>query len=1165
MNFNKFLKAMFGDKSSRDMKLIQPLVDKVKEVYPEIKKLSNDELRAKTKEIQKYVQDSAIPFQEKITELKAQIEETPIDEREPIFDEIDKLDKEMLEALEKALNEIMPTAYSIVKDTARRFSENEDTIVTATEFDKELAADPKNDFITIDGDKAIYHNSWTAGGNLVKWEMVHYDVQIFGGIALHQGKIAEMATGEGKTLVATLPVFLNALTGNGVHMVTVNDYLAKRDSEWMGPLYEFHGLSVDCIDKHQPNSPERRKAYRADITFGTNNEFGFDYLRDNMALSPSDLVQRRHNFAIVDEVDSVLIDDARTPLIISGPVPKGENQIFEEYQPLVERLYEVQRKQATELLADARQKISEAQAKNDQSLLEEGFLCLFRSYKALPKNKALIKYLSEEGIKSGLQKTEEIYMENNNRRMPEAVAPLFFVVDEKLNSVDLTDKGTDWLSNQVQDKNLFVLPDIAAQLSSLENETTLSDQERLNKKDDMLNHYALQSDRVHTLQQLLKAYTMFNKDDEYVVMDGEVKIVDEQTGRIMEGRRWSDGLHQAIEAKEHVKVEAATQTFATITLQNYFRMYHKLAGMTGTASTEAGELWDIYKLDVVEIPTNKPILRNDMNDRVYKTAREKYAAVIEEVEEMRVSGRPCLVGTTSVVISELISKMLNMRKIPHQVLNAKLHQKEAMIVAEAGKSTRGMVYLTSDDRAFTDKASALRHQNRLIEAANEGKKGADANLAGQNAETLLRNEDRLLGAVTIATNMAGRGTDIKLSQEVKDAGGLAIIGTTRHESRRVDRQLRGRAGRQGDPGSSVFYVSLEDELMRKFGSERIAKIMDRLGFEDGERIESPMISKSIERAQKKVEENHFGVRKNLLEYDDVMNKQRTVIYDKRRHALMGERLGMDISNIIWDRVVNIIENNDFKDAKEKFFEILAMEIPFTAEEFESTNKLDLEERAFQEAMATFKRKTERIQNDSYPVIKEVYENQGDQYQYILIPITDGRNVIQLRVNLKEAYETESKNIVKEFEKFVMLHILDDDWKENLRQLDELRHSVQNASYEQKDPLLVFKLESAKLWDSMIDDMNNRISSFLMRGQLPVQEQQEVREAAPEQRQQRYTEQKADFDNAEEAQRAAANQDTRSEQVQRHQPIIRDKMPRPNDPCPCGSGKKFKNCHGQGIR
>ena len=1165
MNFNKFLKSIFGDKSSRDMKLIQPLVEKVKEVYPEIKKLSNDELRAKTKEIQKYVQDAAVPYQEKIKELKDKIEETPIDEREPIFDEIDKLDKEMLEALENALNEIMPTAYSIVKDTARRFAENEETIVTATDFDKQLASDPKNDFITIDNDKAIYHNSWTAGGNLIKWDMVHYDVQIFGGIALHQGKIAEMATGEGKTLVATLPVFLNALTGNGVHMVTVNDYLAKRDSEWMGPLYEFHGLSVDCIDKHQPNSAERRKAYQADITFGTNNEFGFDYLRDNMALAPSDLVQRRHNFAIVDEVDSVLIDDARTPLIISGPVPKGENQMFEEYQPLVERLYEVQRKQATELLADARQKISEGQAKKDQSLLDDGFLCLFRSFKALPKNKALIKYLSEEGIKSGLQRTEETYMENNNRRMPEAVAPLYFVVDEKLNSVDLTDKGTDWLSNQVKDKDLFVLPDIASQLSSLENEKNISDQERLDKKDELLNHYALQSDRVHTLQQLLKAYTMFNKDDEYVVMDGEVKIVDEQTGRIMEGRRWSDGLHQAIEAKEHVKIEAATQTFATITLQNYFRMYHKLAGMTGTASTEAGELWDIYKLDVVEIPTNKPVVRNDMNDRVYKTAREKYAAVIEEVEEMRVSGRPCLVGTTSVVISELLSKMLTMRKIPHQVLNAKQHQKESMIVAEAGKSTRGMVYLTSDDKAFTDKTSALRHHNKLIEAADKGEKNADLKLAGQNAETLLRNEERLLGAVTIATNMAGRGTDIKLSKEVKDAGGLAIIGTTRHESRRVDRQLRGRAGRQGDPGSSVFYVSLEDELMRKFGSERIAKIMDRLGFEDGERIESQMISKSIERAQKKVEENHFGIRKNLLEYDDVMNKQRTVIYDKRRHALMGERLGMDISNIIWDRVVNIIENYDYKDAKEKFFEILAMEIPFKAEEFENTNKPELEERAFQEAMASFKRKTERIQADSYPVIKEVYENQGDVYQYILIPITDGKNVIQLRVNLKEAYETESKNVVKEFEKFVILHILDDDWKENLRQLDELRHSVQNASYEQKDPLLVFKLESAKLWDSMIDDMNTRIASFLMRAQLPVQQQQDVVEAAPEVHQQRYHEQKDDFESADEAQRAAANQATQSQQEQRHQPVIRDKMPRPNDPCPCGSGKKFKNCHGRGIR
>ena len=1133
MNFNKILKSLFGDKSTRDMKLIQPLVEKVKSVYPDIQKLSNDELRAKSKEIQAYVQGAGKPYREKIAELKAKIEDTPIDEREPIFDEIDKQDKEMLDALEKALNEVMPVAYSIVKDTARRFKENADTIVTATDFDRELAANPANDFVTIDGDKAIYHNEWTAGGNKIKWDMVHYDVQIFGGIALHQGKIAEMATGEGKTLVATLPVFLNALTGNGVHMVTVNDYLAKRDSEWMGPLYEFHGLSVDCIDKHQPNSPERRKAYQADITFGTNNEFGFDYLRDNMALSPNDLVQRRHNFAIVDEVDSVLIDDARTPLIISGPIPKGDDQMYEEYQPLVEKLYEVQRKQATELLAEARQKITEGRKEQDknksQQLLEEGFLSLFRSYKALPKNKALIKYLSEDGIKTGLQKTEETYMENNNRLMPKAVAPLYFVVDEKLNSADLTDKGTEWLAKQVNDKDLFVLPDIASQLSALEAETSLSDQERLDKKDDLLNHYAVQSDRVHTLQQLLKAYTMFNKDDEYVVMDGQVKIVDEQTGRIMEGRRWSEGLHQAVEAKEHVKVEAATQTFATITLQNYFRMYHKLAGMTGTASTEAGEFWDIYKLDVVEIPTNRPIARNDMDDRVYKTNREKYRAVIEEIEEMRNSGRPCLVGTTSVEISELLSKMLRMRNIPHQVLNAKLHQKEAQIVAEAGRSTKGMVTITDED--------GNKHQ-----------------------------EERMLGAVTIATNMAGRGTDIKLSDEVKAAGGLAIIGTTRHESRRVDRQLRGRAGRQGDRGSSVFYVSLEDDLMRKFGSERIAKVMDRLGFEDGERIESSMISKSIERAQKKVEENNFGIRKHLLEYDDVMNKQRTVIYEKRRHALMGERIGMDIANVIWDRVVSIIEKNDYEGTKEGFLKVLSMEVPFTEEEFDNANKADLEERAFQEAMAAFKRKTDRIQSDAYPVIQQVYENQGQMYEFILVPITDGRQVVQLRVNLKEAYETEGKNIVKEFEKFVMLHIIDDDWKENLRKLDELRHSVQNASYEQKDPLLIFKLESAKIWDEMIDDMNDRIASFLMRGQIPMMQQEEVREAQPEQHAQRYQEQKTDLDEVEQAQRQAASQDTREPAQQvHHQPIVRDKMPRPNDPCPCGSGKKFKNCHGRGLR
>ena len=1107
MNFNNFLKSLFGDKSNRDMKLIQPIVEKVKAAYPEIQKLSNDELRAKTKELQQYVQDSAKEQKQQIAELKAKIENTPIDEREDIFNQIDKLEKEVLDLYEQALNEVLPTAFSIMKDTARRFAENEDTIVTATDFDRELASNPANDFITIDGDKAIYHNEWTAGGNKLKWNMVHYDVQLFGGIALHQGKIAEMATGEGKTLVATLPVFLNALTGNGVHMVTVNDYLAKRDSEWMGPLYMFNGLSVDCIDKHQPNSEARRKAYQADITFGTNNEFGFDYLRDNMALNPSDLVQRKHNFAIVDEVDSVLIDDARTPLIISGPIPKGDDQMFEEYQPLVERLYEVQRKQATELLAEAKQKITAGQEKNDKQLLEEGFLALYRSYKALPKNKPLIKYLSEDGIKAGMLSTEEYYMANNNREMPKAIEPLYFVVDEKLNSADLTDKGTAWLAKQTGREDLFVLPDITSQLSDLESQKNLSDQEKIDKKDELMSHYGVQSERVHTLQQLLKAYTMFNKDDEYVVMDGEVKIVDEQTGRIMEGRRWSDGLHQAIEAKEHVKVEAATQTFATITLQNYFRMYHKLAGMTGTASTEAGEFWDIYKLDVVEIPTNRPIARQDLDDRVYKTAREKYAAVIDEIETMRNAGRPVLVGTTSVEISELLSKMLKMRRIPHNVLNAKLHQREAQIVAEAGRSENG------------------------------------------------------LGAVTIATNMAGRGTDIKLTDEVKAAGGLAIIGTERHESRRVDRQLRGRAGRQGDPGSSVFYVSLEDKLMRLFASERIAKVMDRLGFEDGERIESPMISKSIERAQKKVEENNFGIRKHLLEYDDVMNKQRTVIYEKRRHALMGERIGMDITNVIWDRVVNIIEKNDYAGAKEEFMKILAMEMPFTEEEFDSNTKAELEERAFQDAMASFKRHTDRIQADAYPVIKKVQEEQGAMYERILVPITDGRNLYQIPANLKEAYDSEAASVVTDFEKTVMLRIIDDSWKENLRQLDELRHSVQNASYEQKDPLLIFKLESVKLWDNMIDDMNNRISSVLMRCQIPVV--QEVQEAAPEQHAQRYHEQKEDLE--ERAQQAAAHQDTREDADQvNHTPYVAERMPRPNDPCPCGSGKKFKNCHGKNI-
>ncbi len=1128
MNFNKFLRSLFGDKSSRDMKLIQPLVEKVKAVYPEVQKLDNDQLRQRTKAIQRQVQDSATKQKEEIDKLKATIEDTPIDERAEIFAQIDKLEKEVLDIYEKALDEVMPEVFSIVKETARRFAENEETIVTATDFDRELAGDPRKDFISIDGDKAIYHNHWTAGGNDLKWEMVHYDVQLFGGVVLHQGKIAEMATGEGKTLVATLPVFLNALTGNGVHVVTVNDYLAKRDSEWMGPLYMFHGLSVDCIDKHQPNSEARRKAYQADITFGTNNEFGFDYLRDNMAISPSDLVQRAHNYAIVDEVDSVLIDDARTPLIISGPVPKGDDQMFEEYQPLVEKLVNVQKQLATQYLADAKQKITEGnrliesgQKKEGQQMVDEGFLALYRSHKSMPKNKPLIKYLSEEGIKSGMLKTEETYMENNNRRMPEVVEPLYFVVDEKLNSCDLTDKGTAWLAGQVNDKDLFVLPDITSQLSALEGETNLTDEERINKKDEMLQHYAVQSERVHTLQQLLKAYCMFNKDDEYVVIDGEVKIVDEQTGRIMEGRRWSDGLHQAVEAKEHVKVEAATQTFATITLQNYFRMYHKLAGMTGTAITEAGELWDIYKLDVVEIPTNKPVIRNDMDDRIYKTAREKYRAVIDEVVKLRNAGRPTLIGTTSVEISELLSRMLDMyvnpetgkrEGIPHQVLNAKLHQKEADIVALAGQQD------------------------------SNGK-----------------------GAVTIATNMAGRGTDIKLSPEVKAAGGLAIIGTERHESRRVDRQLRGRAGRQGDPGSSLFFISLEDKLMRLFGSERIASVMDRLGFKEGEMLESPMISKQVERAQKKVEENNFGIRKRLLEYDDVMNKQRTVVYSKRRHALMGERIGMDISNTIWDRVVNIIETNDYEGCKEQFIKVFAMECPFTSEEFIEKNHETLAEEVFQVTMGNFKRKMEHICEVAQPVIKQVYENQGNMYERIAVPLTDGRHMYNISCNLKEAYESESKTVVKEFQKQILLHIIDEAWKENLRELDELKHSVQNASYEQKDPLLIFKLESVKLFDNMVNTMNNRSVSILMRAQIPVV--QELQEAAPEQHTQRsqYTESKQNLTQEQMTdpnQAAAAAQDTRAQQPRT--PIIKDKLPGRNDPCPCGSGKKFKNCHGRGL-
>lgn len=1099
MDINKFLSKLFGNKSTRDMKLIQPLVEKVKEVYPAIQALDNDALRAKTNELKEKVQHSADDLKEKIQALKDKIEETPIEDRAVIFNQIDKLEKDVLERYEGVLNEIQPEAFAIVKETARRLAENEEVVVTANDFDRDLAA--KHDFVRIEGDKAIYQNHWVAGGNDLKWNMVHYDVQLFGGIVLHQGKIAEMATGEGKTLVATLPVFLNALTGNGVHVVTVNDYLAKRDSEWMGPLYMFHGLSVDCIDKHQPNSQARRQAYMADITFGTNNEFGFDYLRDNMAMSPKDLVQRRHNYAIVDEVDSVLIDDARTPLIISGPVPKGDDQLFEQYQPLVERLVEVQRKLATQYLAEAKQLI----ASGDKKKQEEGFLQLFRSHKALPKNTPLIKYLSETGIKSGMLKTEEIYMENNNRRMPEAVEPLYFVVDEKMHSVDLTDKGNKWLADQVHDDMLFVLPDITAALSALEADTSLSNEERLDRKNEILSDYAIKSERVHTILQLLKAYSMFRINEEYVVMDGQVKIVDEQTGRIMEGRRWSDGLHQAVEAKEHVKVEAATQTFATITLQNYFRMYHKLAGMTGTAITEAGEFWNIYKLDVVEIPTNRPVQRIDMNDRVYKTKREKYAAVIEEIEKMRAAGRPVLVGTTSVDVSELLSRMLQLRHIPHQVLNAKLHQKEADIVAMAGQTS----------------------------------------------------------TVTIATNMAGRGTDIKLSDEVKAAGGLAIIGTERHESRRVDRQLRGRAGRQGDPGSSVFFVSLEDQLMRLFASERIARVMDKLGFKEGEMLEAKIVNNSIERAQRKVEENNFGIRKRLLEYDDVMNKQRTVIYEKRRHALMGERVGMDISNMIWDRVINIISNNDYEGCRDQFLEIMAMEVPFTEEELNTLRKDDLFEKAFQAAMENFKRKTDRLAEIAMPVITKVYEEQGHMYENILVPITDGKLVYNIRTNLKEAYESGSKAVVRDFEKAILLHNIDDAWKENLRELDELKKSVQNASYEQKDPLLIFKLESVKLFDEMVNKINNSTVSTLMRGQIPVQVPEEVREAAPEPQQQpRYTESKESYDEStdEEARQAAAR-DTRE---QAPQPIVKEKVPGRNDPCPCGSGKKFKHCHGKGI-
>ena len=1093
MNFNKLIAKLFGTKSDRDLKEIMPYVDKVNAIYPTISAMDVNDMRARLQEIRTEIQSAGAEKREKINAIKANIDNTDLSEREGLYAQVDKLEKEILEALEKALDKNLSEVFAIIKDTARRFKENEQLRVKATDFDRKLAVN--YDFVEIDGDDAIYFNSWEAGGNILKWEMVHYDVQLIGGVALHKGKIAEMQTGEGKTLVATLPVFLNALTGNGVHVVTVNDYLSKRDSEWMGPLYMFHGLSVDCIDKHKPNSDARREAYNADITFGTNNEFGFDYLRDNMASSPLDLVQRAHNYAIVDEVDSVLIDDARTPLIISGPVPKNTDQLYEQYRSRVEHIVSEQKNYVVKILAEAKRLLSSENPKDR----EQGNILLFRSFKGLPKNKALIKFLSEHGVKAGMLATEAIYIEQNNRRMHEITDELFFVIDEKHNSIELTDKGIDLISADVDDPHFFVLPDVGSEVAAIE-ASNLSDEEKITKKDEVLQDYAIKSERVHTINQLLKAYTLFEKDDQYVVMNNKVMIVDEQTGRIMEGRRYSDGLHQAIEAKERVKVEAATQTFATITLQNYFRMYHKLAGMTGTAETEAGEFWDIYKLDVVVIPTNKPIARIDMNDRVYKTKRAKYNAIIKEIEDLVAEGRPVLVGTTSVEISELLSKMLTIRKLPHQVLNAKLHQKEADIVAQAGRP----------------------------------------------------------GTITIATNMAGRGTDIKLTPEAKEAGGLAIIGTERHESRRIDRQLRGRSGRQGDVGSSVFFISFEDDLMRRFGSDRIVKMLDRLNYDENEVLEHSMFNSQIEKSQKKVEENHFGVRKHLLEYDDVMNSQRKVIYTRRRHALMGERIGIDILNMIYDGVSMLAEQYlATADAETFRMEMLRwFSIDIQVEDSWQKKKLDdLTELLYQKVLDLFKRKSEKIATIAYPVIKHVYETQGSQYKNIIIPLTDGKLMYNIPVNLEEAYNSEGKEVVKAFQKSVLLHTIDEAWKEHLRELDELRGSVQNASYAQKDPLLIYKLESFGLFKKLIDNVNYKAITILMRAQLPVKEGDEVKEAAPERRTDRskYQEQKSDI-------MRAGEQDTREKQKQ--QPIRAEKKVGRNEPCPCGSGKKYKHCCGK---
>ena len=1091
---NNILGLFLGNKYERDIKEINPYVDKIRIEFGKLDKISNDDLRSMTDELRAEIAASIAEDENEIKAMREQAEkEEDVYRKEEIYNGIDKIEKQLDEKLEVTLDQLVPKAFAIVKETARRFKENNVLEVTARQFDRDLAATRES--IIINGDKALWSNKWIAGGNEITWDMVHYDVQLIGGVALHKGKISEMGTGEGKTVVATLPVFLNALAGKGVHIVTVNDYLSKRDSEWMGPIYEFHGLSVDCIDKHQPNSPERRKAYNSDITFGTNNEFGFDYLRDNMAINPEDLVQRKHHYAIVDEVDSVLIDDARTPLIISGPTPKSDSQQFDELKPKVEKLVNAQKRLVTQILADSKKLIAEN--KND-----EGGLLLLRAYKGLPKNNALIKYLSEEGNKSLLLKTENLYMQNNSKEMPKATDELYFIIDEKANTIELTEKGIDLISTSVEDGSFFILPDVGSKIADIE-KSGLSDREKLKIKDELLQDYSVKSERVHTMTQLLKAWTLFDKDTEYVVIDNKVKIVDEQTGRILEGRRYSDGLHQAIEAKENVKVEAATQTYATITLQNYFRMYHKLAGMTGTAETEAGEFWNIYKLDVVVIPTNRPVVRADKEDLVYKTKREKYNAVIDEIVEMNRLGRPVLVGTTSVEISELLSRMLKMKGLKHNVLNAKLHQREAEIVAEAGK----------------------------------------------------------WGTVTIATNMAGRGTDIKLTPEVRNAGGLAIIGTERHESRRVDRQLRGRSGRQGDPGSSQFFVSLEDELMRLFGSERIAGIMDKLGLKDGEMIQHPMITKSIERAQKKVEENNFGIRKRLLEYDDVMNSQREVIYKKRRHALLGERLSVDVANMMYDVTESLVDqyhgDGDFEGFKFDLIRSFSMDSPVQSEEFRKSNSTEVADQVYTMVIDTYKRKVETISAQAYPVLKDVYDRMSHVYENVVVPISDGVRVFQVVTNLKATAETEGRELSKSYEKTVVLATIDDAWKEHLREMDELKQSVQNATYEQKDPLLIYKFESFELFKTMITKVNKDVAATLMKGHIPTQDPEQVKEA--QRRRQ------LDMSNMRTSRSDSANPgaDAGQDREKKTEPVRVDKKVGRNDPCPCGSGKKYKQCHGLG--